>query len=78
MRSIRYLARKKYVTRTSVFGIISSLYVIIEDIFSKRINGDREGSKRFRAVGTYLEIIVYLASYMILFFERVSLKNRAI
>ena len=35
-----YLARKTYVTRASVFGIISSLYVIIEGIISERINGD--------------------------------------
>jgi len=72
-----YLARKTYVTRASVFGIISSLYVIIEGIFSERINGDGEGSEWFRPVGTYLEIILFLASYTLIFFERVTLKNRA-
>lgn len=34
-----YLARKTYVTRASVFGIISSLYVIIEEIYAGKVNG---------------------------------------
>ena len=72
-----YLARKTYVTRASVFGIISSLYVIIEGIFAGRINGDGGGAKWYRPVGTYLEIILFLTSYTLIFFERVTLKNRA-
>jgi hypothetical protein len=72
-----YLARKTYVTRASVFGIISSLYVIIEGIFAERINGDGDGAKWYRPLGTYLEIILFLTSYILIFFERVTLKNRA-
>jgi archaellum component FlaF (FlaF/FlaG flagellin family) len=72
-----YLAKKTYVTRASVFGIISSLYLIIEGIFTDRINGDGQGSKWYRPLGTYLEIILFFASYTLIFFERVTLKNKA-
>lgn len=72
-----YLARKTYVTRASVFGIESSLYVIIEGIFAGRINGDGQDSEWYRPVGTYMEIILFIASYTLIFFERVTLKNRA-
>jgi hypothetical protein len=71
-----YLGRKTYVTRASVFGIISSLYVILEGISMGRIN---EGNDRliFIPIGTYLEIVLFLASYALIFFERIILKNKA-
>ena len=72
-----YLTRKTYTTRASVFGIISSLYVILEGVFNDRINGDGESAKWYRPVGTYVEMVLFIASYSLIFFERVAIKNRA-
>lgn len=68
-----YLARKTYIARASVFGILASLYVIIEGVSAGRMGS----GNWWWIVGTYLEIVLFLASYALIFFERVQNKNKA-
>jgi hypothetical protein len=71
-----YLARKTYVTRASLYGIISSLFVIIEGIVKGRYVRE-ENHKWFITMFTWLEIILFLIGYALIFFERVTVKNKA-
>ncbi len=71
-----YLARKTYVTRASVYGIISSMFVISEGV----VNGKfirQENHHWYISFFTIVEILLFLAGYTLIFFERVTVKNKA-
>jgi hypothetical protein len=71
-----YLARKTYVTRASVYGIISALFVIGEGLFIGRyIRVDDH--KWYISAFTMVEIVLFLSGYTMIFFERVTVKNQA-
>ena len=70
-----YLAQKTFVTRASVYGILSSLFVIFEGIIAGRIGMD-EGVWYYY-VGTWAEIVLFLSSYSMIFFERIKNRNIA-
>jgi hypothetical protein len=71
-----YLARKTYVTRASVYGIISAIFVIGEGLFSERyIRVDDH--KWYISAFTMVEIVLFLSAYAMIFFERVTVKNQA-
>ena len=71
-----YLARKTFVTRASVYGIVSSLFVIIEGVVKGRyIRVDNH--HWYISVFTWVEIVLFLIGYALIFFERVSVKNKA-
>jgi hypothetical protein len=71
-----YLARKTYVTRASVYGIISAIFVIAEGLFVGRyIRVDNH--KWYISAFTMVEIVLFLSGYTMIFFERVTVKNKA-
>ena len=71
-----YLARKTYVTRASVYGIISSLFVILEGVVKNRYV-KKDDHQWYISVFTLFEIVLFLSGYTLIFFERVSVKNKA-
>jgi hypothetical protein len=71
-----YMARKTYVTRASVYGIISSLFVILEGVYNARYK-KQEDHRWYITVFTFVEIFVFLTGYTLIFFERVTVKNKA-
>lgn len=71
-----YLARKTYVTRASVYGIISAIFVIGEGLFSGRYIR-KDNHKWYISAFTMIEIVLFLTGYTMIFFERVTVKNKA-
>ena len=68
-----YLARKTYIARASVYGIVSSLFVVLEGLFAGRMGtGDWQW-----LTTTWLEVVLFLTGYALIFFERVTNKNKA-
>lgn len=68
-----YLAQKTFITRASVYGVVSTLYVIGEGVYAGRMG---EGNIYF-TLGTWLEIVLFLSSYALIFFERIKNRNIA-
>jgi len=71
-----YLARKTYVTRASVYGIVSFLFVIFEGVFKGRFIR-KENHHWYISFFTVIEIVLFLTGYTLIFFERVTVKNIA-
>ena len=71
-----YLARKTDVTRASVYGIISAIFVILEGLFIGRYIRE-ENHKWYISAFTMVEIVLFLSGYTMIFFERVTVKNKA-
>ena len=65
-----YMARNTYVTRSSIYGIISSLFVILEGVIKDRVK-DEEEDRWYIAAFTWIEIIAFLIGYSLIVFERV-------
>jgi len=68
-----YLAQKTFITRASVYGVVSTLYVIGEGVYAGRMG---QGTIYF-TLGTWLEIVLFLSSYALIFFERIKNRNIA-
>jgi len=68
-----YLARKTYIARASVFGIVSSSYVIFEGIFAERFGIARW----YWIAGTFTDLGCMVIAYALIFFERIKNKNIA-
>ena len=54
-----YLTRKTYVTRASVYGIISSLFVILEGVYNARYKKETD-HRWYITAFTFVEIFVFL------------------
>ncbi len=71
-----YMARKTYVTRASIYGIISSLFVIGEGVLQGRYIRTQNHTW-FIGLFTWLEIILFIAGYCLIVFERVTNNKKA-
>lgn len=72
-----YLARKTYIARASVYGIVPQLFVILEGIFTGRMGTHILDAPWYWFYGSWTEIVCFLGSYTLIFTERVRNKNRA-
>ena len=68
-----YLAQKTFITRASVYGIVQSLYVIAEGVYAGRMGSN----DWYWSVGSWVEIVLFLSSYTLIFFERIKNRNVA-
>lgn len=72
-----YIARKTYIARASVYGIIFILYVVLKGLHEERLGYYDGTGTWYWFTFNAIEILLLLTSYCMIFFERVTNKNKA-